>query len=745
MNNPEDCTPASSLHRLAELAGIQPSYYDHSGTLHITSDETRASLLKAMGFPTTEPEIHDAVQDLETRSWRRVVAPVIAVRSTTVEIPVTLPANLWHKPLTWTVELEDGSVQEGKVAHTTPDEQANGNQSVYILDDQLFERRVVRLQTTLPLGYHQLSIGQTNPLNEEKALLIVAPSAAWLPNSTDNLENAGKLEQLEQIDANKDKNSKKPQNKMRDWGLQIHLYSLRSEENEGIGDFVDLKAITELGQKTGASLIGINPLHALFPEYPENASPYYPSSRHALNPIYIRLSAVPEFSLKSGMAQKIRKTYNSAIIQKELKRLRQSDHVDYTGVIQLKWPLLEQLFHCFEQEADKKRKAEFETFIAEGGETLSRFALYVVLLEHFSGKAWLEWPEAFRNPNSAEVEQFAQEHQDKIRFQLYLQWEAERQLADSKNDMLYQDLAIGTAADGADVWMNPDIYTLNARFGAPPDPLAPQGQDWGMPPLHPIQLQENRYRPFIEMIGANMRHAKALRIDHAMGLMRLFWIPQEKDCAGTYVHYPFDDILAILALESHRNCCMLIGEDLGTVPDGFRERMERENILSYRLFWFERHESGFFKRPDTWPEKALATIASHDMSPFSGFWKGYDLELRQNLKLIDSEEAWETEVDIRDRDRNFALGALEDQGLIPHEEKHDLQKLMLALHKFLAASPACLMMVNLDDLLEETTPLNLPGTVDEYPNWRRKLSQPVGKLADLPLLKETLGVVRKAR
>jgi 4-alpha-glucanotransferase len=303
-------------------------------------------------------------------------------------------------------------------------------------------------------------------------------------------------------------------------------------------------------------------------------------------------------------------------------------------------------------------------------------------------------------------------------------------------------LAIGAAANGADAWSAQDVIVTRASVGAPPDPFNMLGQDWGTPPLHPLTLRDMAYEPFIAIVRANMRHCGALRIDHAMGLFHLFWIPPgELPAAGGYVKYPFEDLLGILALESHRNRCVVIGEDLGTVPEGFRERMAEMNILSYKVLYFEK-DGDRFKRPREYPQLALACVATHDLATLTGFWNGTDIALKEQIGLYPKPEDAGNERAGRSHDRWLLLQALAAEKLLPAAIDPDdpdgtplTPALAAAIHGYLARSPACVMMVQIDDLMEEPEQINLPGTVDERPNWRRRLSMTADRLPETPLMR----------
>lgn len=720
------------LDRLASLAGIEESYWDVFGNFHETKPEAKRSILSAMGFDIgSEQALAGSLRKFEERPWRRILEPVYVVRRDGggIGVSVSLPEALWGVELGWKVALEDGNEMSG--GFRPP---AGEFRNVRDIDGGTVARLSLPLPENIPEGYHHLSVeGIGEPV---QSTLIVAPPKAYTPQW---------LSQGKRL-----------------WGIACHLYALRSEGNWGIGDFSDLTVLSRIAAGFGGSAVGINPLHALFPPHPDHASPYSPSSRLFLNPLYIDITRVPEFR----DSREVRAIAESEGFIERLARARDTGHVDYPLVSAMKLVVLEHMYDFFAEchppdSVADPRRADFDDFLREGGETLRRFTLFRALHEHFEGSPWNQWPEAYRRPDSEDSAGFARTRHRRLEFHAYLQWLAERQLAEAAETCasvgmevgLYMDLAVGADPDGADAWCEPDAIVHGARFGATPDAFNVQGQDWGVPPFHPHRLREKAYAPFIAILRANMRHAGALRIDHVMGLMHLYWMPPgEKASAGAYVPYPFDDLLGILALESARNQCLVIGEDLGTVPEGFREHMAKEGVLSYRVMRFERYPEGLFERPEAYPALSLSTSATHDLSTIKGYWLGLDLELRRNLGLYETEEEKRADEDARGRERHLLIAALKDQGLVPEgfpeegaEEEETAHRLVVAVERFLARSPSHLLKVNLDDLLLEAEQLNLPGTVGEYPNWRRKYSIPLEALGDDPFVNEVIQAVKSER
>jgi (1->4)-alpha-D-glucan 1-alpha-D-glucosylmutase len=523
------------------------------------------------------------------------------------------------------------------------------------------------------------------------------------------------------------------------WGPTTQLYTVRSRRNWGIGDFTDLGALVEEFARRGADIVGVNPLHALFPNHPDLASPYSPSSRRFLNVQYLDPESIADFA----ECEEARSRVASPAFQERLAALRSKVQVDYVGVAAAKSEVLELLYAGFRSRhltPGSTRGQAFRAFQTQGGRALRLHALYEALAEHFCNadptiSCWQQWPESYRHPGQPAVAQFECDHLERAEFYEYLQWNAAIQLEGVARKAqeagmevgLYADLAISAAPGGAEVWSGQDIYALHASVGCPPDPLGPTGQDWGLPPLVPHRLAEAAYEPFIQLLRVNMAQPGALRLDHVMGLRRLFWIPRGSRAAdGAYLAYPFEDLLGILALESHRNRCLVIGEDLGTVSDEVRHAMASERILSYKVLIFEREYGGDFKAPQRYESLALVTATTHDLPTLAGFWIGRDLALRERLGLVPNTGWLEAELWHREEDRRRLLAALAREGLAPVVAEHLPSAempagLARAVHAYLARTPSRVLVVQLEDMQGVDTPVNVPGTCEEYPNWRRRL------------------------
>ncbi|SKA30505.1 4-alpha-glucanotransferase [Consotaella salsifontis] len=541
------------------------------------------------------------------------------------------------------------------------------------------------------------------------------------------------------------------------WGVACQLYGLRSRRNLGIGDFEDLGRLATIAGAVGAAFIGVNPLHALFLADPGRFSPYAPSSRRFLNPFYIAIDQI------EGGPAAIDGVRAEA---PEMFEGLDEDLVDYPRVGALKRRLLRSLFSA-RLEAIRGDE-EFQRFCAGGGEPLRDFALFEAISEkmveagHHAG--WHSWPEEMRDRQGQAVKDFAAAHQDDLLFHLWLQYLAEAQLAAAQTRAtgagmrigLYLDLAVGVAPDGAETWADPALTAGAARIGSPPDMFNSSGQDWGLAPLSPAALAERNFKPLEDSFSMLMRNAGAVRIDHSMGLARLWWIPAEvgaKD--GGYVRYPLGRMIDVVAKASQENKCLVIGEDLGTVPPGFRHFMGEAAILSYRLLYFERHGETGFLPPSAYPDLALACISTHDLPTLKGWWTGADVNLRFELGTQD-QTATDRTWDERRRDRRALVLALKDAALLPEEFERaasgeeamppDLPlSLVEAVHRFIARTRAIVVAAQIDDMIGSTRQLNVPGTTDQYPNWRIRLNVFLEDLASHEEFQRLASAMREER
>jgi 4-alpha-glucanotransferase len=529
----------------------------------------------------------------------------------------------------------------------------------------------------LAVGTYQLQLADAASVAEEVPLLV-APRAAF----------AGDFDRC--------------------WLLAVQLYSIRSERNWGIGDFTDLEGLIALAAGLGAGGVGLNPLHALFDDRPGDCSPYSPNSRLFLNPLYVDVEKLAGVVAPAGVQQ-----------------VRQGDLIDYPAVAKLKWPALRAAFKKFKADSAAGNRDDFEEFRAERGRLLTRFACFEVLRHKFN-KPWWEWPEPWRQPDEAACAGL-REGKDgaEIEFVEFVQWVADRQLRDCRDLAaklgmkvgLYLDVAVGVQSDGFDAWNEQAAISRHLAVGAPPDPLNTAGQNWGLAGFNAAGLAMTSFEPFRQMLWASMRYAGAIRLDHVLGLKRLYLVPHGfAPNNGVYVQMPFEALLAATAQESATHRCVVIGEDLGTVPEGFREQMADWGIWSYLVMMFERDSRGAFYGLDYYKANALVTLNTHDLSTYAG-WRSFgDLKLKRSIGIDPGES---------DDARWQALTALSDTLRAHGVEGHDLY----AVTGFLARTKSRLLTISLEDILGLLDQPNIPGTVDEHPNWRRRLPVAVGDIS----------------
>ncbi len=513
----------------------------------------------------------------------------------------------------------------------------------------------------------------------------------------------------------------------RRFGLAAHLYALRRDGDQGIGDFTTLAETATATAGAGGSIVGINPLHALFPGDRKRASPYHPSDRRFLDPIYVDVDRVPDLAA-SDEARRVLAQEGGRIAA-----LAARADVDYDAVWQVKARVLDACFACFDlRPPGDPLAAEFERFTAAGGTALARFALFEAIAAEHPRMPWPEWPQALREPEASGTGEFARRNARRIRFALYLQWLADRQFAAAARDAraaglelgFLRDLAVGAAPDGAEVWAHPSAFARGVAIGAPPDPFAQDGQNWNLPPPIPDALLARGSGGLRELVAANMRHAGALRIDHVMGLDRLFWIPDgARAVDGAYVRYPLESLIGAVAEESVRARCIVVGEDLGTVPEGFRERLAAADILSYRVLWFER-DGTRFAPPARYPARSVAAVSTHDLPTIAGWWAGADIAEKAALGLLDGTAAAAASSE-RAEARHALAEAIDAAGVAAgaplSADAPFSDDVTAAVHRFAGAAASALVLLQADDLAGETSALNLPGTDRERPNWRRKV------------------------
>lgn len=699
-----------SLARAAEESGLNSTYWDIFGKRHEVDFDVKRRILEALGWDVASRE------SVEAERYRRFendlksgLAPALVISQSDLSVPLTLPSAANARPVRFELLLEDGqrlggSIETHQLQRMFETRTADGEWCTYLLP----------IPAETPLGYHQLKIA----IGDEdlaQSYLIVCPQRAYLP---EHLEHGGRIA-----------------------GFNIALYGLRSARNWGCGDFTDLCALIEWAHtEVGFSFIGVNPLHALHNRVPYNTSPYLPLSLFYKNLIYIDIERVPEFR-SSTCAQRL---LASPRIQQEIQRFRASEFVEYSNVHSLKRRFLKALYREFHggRSSDGTRAEAFAAYCEREGDMLHRFALYCALDEvmHKQDRnrwIWGDWPEEYRSPDSPASHHFAKTHWRLIDSYKYIQFVLEEQLSAAQNCAhehgmsigLYHDLAVATDSCGSDVWSYRNFYVHGCRVGAPPDDFSPDGQDWAFPPPNRNAHRDSGYRLYRESIRKIVRNGGALRIDHVMRLFRLFWIPEGVTAAhGTYVRDNAADLMRILALESVRSRNVIIGEDLGTVTDEIRDMLSSFGILSYRLFYFEKHQQDqSFKPSGEYQRQALVSSTTHDLPTLAGFWTGRDIDARKAAGLIDDSAYWSQKQD-RGREKQRMLDALHAEGLLPHHYPRDaahLPELDGDLHNgiigFLAQVQSMILLLNQEDFTKETYQQNLPGSTAQYPNWQRKM------------------------
>lgn len=700
--NPGTLDPGK-LDRLLHAYGIASEFIEFSGNVARIPLEHRLHILRTMDIDVdTAQQLDQLLEERAAAEYTCWLPPVVVLHEGNPHCTLLIDAREREEmaaeagKIYWRLRLENGGECVGECEPA-----ALPLLSAQVCGTRVFERRQLTLPA-LPNGYHQAEF--TARGCEQSCLLIVAPACTWQPECLNR----------------------------KVWGISAQLYSLRSNDNWGMGDFADLMQLIAHLARAKAAFLLLNPLHALDLRYPENASPYSPCDRRYLNPLYIAPALCPEFSAPEVQAQ-----FCSNDFQHRLAELRGGTQVDYSGVSALKLDILGRMYCAFRDGQEEARSRRFRDFVERGGGQLEEFAARQASL--FAG-------------NDTALGQSD--------FHLWLQWRAHEQLDACQQAALdagmplglIRDLAVGSSIDGTEVQGNPGLFCQHARIGAPPDNFNPDGQNWGLPPLVPTRLQETRFAHFIALLRSNMRACGALRIDHVMSLMRLWWCPDDgTNASGAYVHYPVDALFAILRLESVRNHCAVIGEDLGVVPPEIRRYLEEGRLYSNAVFYFEKYDNWHFRKPEHYKELALAMIANHDVPPLAAWWNCKDLELRRAIGLIQSDDKLRQEQEHRNGEKGQLLQWLAEQGLLPGEwHDRDLRRpldnsLRLALVRACGRVNSRMVSLQIDDLAGVDTPVNIPGTSTEYPNWRRKIPATLDAIFNNPDSQALLHALAEAR
>jgi 4-alpha-glucanotransferase len=697
------------LRVLADHVGIIPEYIDQTGTeRRVASDSTRVALLAAMGYDaSSEAAAHRTLAELREREADEVLPPVHVTTDASQPIVAKVPRT-WGSRVDWQLDITD---EQGQTVRHEGRAPMRGGR--------------VRIALEAPaLGYHELSLtmSATGKTLDARQRLIVTPPRSVAPEAIFHGKRAV--------------------------GLTVNLYTIRSARNWGAGDTGDLDQLAEWAAGVGVAFIGLNPLHALR-NRGTHVSPYGPVSRLFRNALYIDIEAIPELAESADVRTLIDR------VRPRIPELREASRLDYEAVMTIKRPVLEAMHRVFAEhhrERNTPRGRAYASYVDEEGEALNDFATWCALDECEGGRPWQTWTPGLRDAHGPAVQAFRERETERVDFHRWLQFELDRQLGRVQGRArelglpvgLYQDLAIGVAADGSDTWMNPDLFVSGVAIGSPPDPLAPDGQNWGLPPISPHRLAAEGYRYWTRLVRTGLRHAGALRIDHILGLFRQYWIPDGMSGAeGAYIRFPTHDLLGILALESVRANALIVGEDLGTVPREVPPTLERWGVLSSKVLYFETYaKTGRFKPPKAYPALALTTANTHDMPTLAAFWRERDIDLRARLGAIPTERAVVEARRQREAAREALAEALVKQGLWPvgEEPTTDLA-LREAVHAFLRRTPSWMVGLSLDDLTGEVEPVNVPGvSPDQWPSWTRRMTMSLEEIMSSSEVQRALGV-----
>lgn len=697
-----ETTPANPfLVELADALGVATEFWDWQGRLQKVGEDTLVSVLEALGVDARTRESAEAsLWDVEKRTWQRLLPAAVIVEQGQSK---TFDAHVYAgAPCDVEVRLEDGRVWPlSQVENVTPDRE---------IDGAWYGEATFSVPPDLPLGYHRIHARSDD--REAEAQLIVSPQFLGFPQAM---------------------------GERRIWGYAAQFYSVRSQRSWGVGDLADLADIaTWAGTQHNASYVLVNPVHASNPIAPLEPSPYLPTSRRYVNPLYIRVEDIPEYHELSE-----KKQAKIAALREEAQQAS-ADKIDRDATWRAKIKALRMVFSAGLRPA---RQMAFDDFRKKEGRTLQLFTTWSALCTEY-GMGWRQWPEELQRPSSPAVTKFAHEHDKMITFFAWLQWIVDTQLSQAQlaaknvgmSIGIVNDLAVGISGDGAEAWATSDVFAQGIHVGAPADGYNQHGQDWGQPPWRPDRLAELGYAPFRTMVNGILRHSGGIRVDHIIGMFRLWWVPEgKKPSEGTYVRYDHEAMIGILALEAYRAGALVVGEDLGTVEPWAREYLRRRGLLGTSILWFEEDEAGHPLPPEAWREYCMASVTTHDLPPTAGFLAGEHVKLRHELGLLTV--PFEEELARSQTEQREWLQNLRDLGLLA-EGEDSVDEIVLALHRFLTLTPARVLQVALVDAVGDKRTQNQPGTSNEYPNWRVPLSDPDGTPV---LLEEIYGSERALR
>ena len=673
--------------KLGNAAGIAAEWTDIAGKRTLVSPETNIALLKALDLEVaSEAQARESLTRLIDETRRRRLPFSLVLRRGE---PLVAPLRDTPGKIDARIEREDGAAAEWSI-------DAADSVRRELPDGRSVSERPIALPM-LPIGRHRLIV------DDVECALTIAPAAAYSPKA------AGRKR----------------------FGVAAQLYALRragaDSHDQGVGDFSALAIAGEHAGGAGAAYLGVSPLHMLFPRDRGRASPYYPSDRRFIDPIFI--DALDDTGLPRDEA------LNAALaaLAPQFAAASKTEYVEYEEVWLAKRAALEARSAAFARlraaQPSDPIVASYHAFARSSGETLRRFGAFQAATGGEAGENWRLWPQDLRDGDPKAIDHAIESNRHGFEFALFCQWLADRQLAQAAERArsrgleigLYRDLAVGAAPDGAESWAHAHALAHGVTIGAPPDPFSIQGQNWCLPALNPLAGAREGWASLCAVYRANMRHAGMLRIDHAMGLQRLFLIPDgARPAEGAYLSYPLDDLIGHIAFESERAQCMVIGEDLGTVPDGFRDRLTRAKIAGMRVLWFERKGVEFVS-PASYSPTSVACVATHDLATLAGWWQGADIAERLSLGLLSLAKASEA-IATRREEKRALLRALGQAGFtVSQMEDGPLpDATAAAIHGLIGGSASMFAHAQFDDLVGETVATNLPGTDQERPNWRLK-------------------------